>query len=351
MLRALLICLALASPALADAPLAVTSAKVSYDQQGAGLAWTGLIEASDSFSLSFPNGGQVLAVHVEAGAEVQTGDLLAELDPTQAREALRAAEAQLAAAEASLLRQERELERDRQLAKQGYVSKVALDQAEEGLSSARSSRTQAATQVENAKQALADTRLIASRPALVLQRNAEAGQVVGPAQSVLDLAGLTGREAVFVAPADYDLRPLLDQPIKLRSLEPPQREMTATFYNIADMIDSATGGIRLKARLPDDQEPLVRINEPVEGMIPLPLGRVASLPSRALTRDGKGPAVWVIGEDQAVTLTPIALAHYSTDEIFLLEGLPEGARVVVDGAHLLYPNRRVTDRPIEEARP
>lgn len=338
----------LPAPLQAGAPLSVTTAEVRYDETGITLELTGLITARDLVSAGFANPGQVLAVYPEAGASVAAGDLLAEQDPTQAREALRAAKAALVAADAALLREEREVSRDRELSRQGYVSQAQLDAAEEALTTARASARQAAARVDAAAKALEETRLTARVAAVVLSREAEAGQVVGAAQPVLELAGLEGRDAVFVAPADYNLTALPGTRIELTTIEPPNRRFTAEVHQVAPMIDSNTGGIRVTLRLSEEAAGQVMLNEPVEGHLPVGIGRAAGLPAGALVRGQGGPAVWVLGDDGFASLTPVRVAHYTSERVFLAEGLPEGARVVVRGAAQLFPGRALRVQDAQE---
>ena len=327
--------------ALADMPLRVTAVTATLSDAEIEVPVTGLVEAVDLFSAASPYGGQVIGVAVEAGAVVAKGDLLAEMAPTQARESLRAAEAALAGAEATLARTTREVTRDRQLNQSGYLAQAPLDQSEEALVAARAARDQARASAETARKALADMRLIADRPALVLRRNAEPGQVVSAAQSIVDLAGLEAREAVFIASSDLDLRGQLNRKIALRSVEPPLRQLEAEISYIAPMIDSGTGGLMVKARLEPDQGAALMLQEPIEGLIPVPLGRAIELPALALGSDLEGPAVWVIGADNSVSQKSIAILHYSSDRVFVASGIAEGDRVVVKGANLLYPGRKV----------
>ena len=57
--------------------------------------YVGVIEEEDAASLSFPVAGTLTRISAEEGMRVRRGDLLAELDPTSARQAAEAAEATL----------------------------------------------------------------------------------------------------------------------------------------------------------------------------------------------------------------------------------------------------------------
>lgn len=53
----------------------------------------GVIEEQNSAALSFPDAGTLMRVCADGGARVRKGELLAELDPTSARQTFEAARA------------------------------------------------------------------------------------------------------------------------------------------------------------------------------------------------------------------------------------------------------------------
>ena len=328
-------------PVLADTPLRVNAVTVSTAQSDVVITLTGLVEAKQSFNASFPTGGEVVAVAVQAGQKVRKGDVLAELDSTQARESVRAAEAILRAGEAAYLQATQTAERERVLAKQGYASQSALDQAEEALKNAASALDQARSQLQKAQKTLTDTTVVASQDAIVTSRDVEPGQVVGAAQSIVQLAALTGREAVFIAPTDYELKDIIGREVALRTLEPPERTLTGRISYVSPVIDSGTGGVKLKAALAEDEAAKLVLKEPVEGRIALMLGKAISVPAASVTRYDSAPAVWVVGADGKVAARPVVIARYSTDRVYLQSGLEDGDVVVAEGTNLLYPGRTV----------
>ncbi len=188
---------------------------------------------------------------------------------------------------------------------------------------------------------LADTRLVADRAAIVTARHAEAGQVVGPAQVVVELADVAAREAVFIAPAELDLAMLAGHRITLRTVEPPERQAQAVISHVAPMIDNATGGVAIRARIEAGDGAGFMLGESVTAALVQPLGRVARVPAAALVGDGAAPAVWLVGDDGSVSLRPVSVAHYGTPDVYLSSGLSGGERVVTRGANLLYPGRHV----------
>ncbi|MDF1717382.1 MAG: biotin/lipoyl-binding protein [Antarcticimicrobium sp.] len=82
-------------PALAAPPLAVEIVTVEEKAETRAFSLTGEIVARDPVELSFPAGGRLAEVPVEAGDQVEAGAVLARLDAVQQQQALRAAEAAL----------------------------------------------------------------------------------------------------------------------------------------------------------------------------------------------------------------------------------------------------------------
>jgi multidrug efflux pump subunit AcrA (membrane-fusion protein) len=82
----------------------VRTVVASLHAPGEPVSLTGHIRARTEESLAFRIDGRVIARRVDVGQSVKPGDLVAEIDPLPQQDALRAAQAELAAAEAALPR-------------------------------------------------------------------------------------------------------------------------------------------------------------------------------------------------------------------------------------------------------
>lgn len=346
-LAALLLVLA-ASPAPADTPLAVHVVAAHAVPMAEGYELTGTIEARNPVPLSFRGGGRVSEVLVQVGDRVQAGAVLARVESTQPRAAQEAGAAQLAATEAGLTQARLAQERASDLLARGAGTRADLDLANEALLAAQSAHEQAAAQLEKAHQALADTEITAPVAGIITERSAEPGQIAGPAQPVLTLAPDGEREVIFHGPGVAQVDSLLGRAITVRPLDAPGEEIAATVSEISPLANAQTGTVIVRARLAPDGGNAA-LGEPVVASVTLDESLTTSLPAAALAVLGGQPAVWVMDPDSgAVALQVIELAGYSSDTIEVASGLPEGALVVTDGAHLLYPGRIV--RPVEETR-
>ena len=100
-----------------------------------------------------------------SGQVVKPGDLVAELDPQPKQDALRSAQAALAAAVASLHEAANNLERQRTLVGQGWSTRVQFDATEKAFLSAKAEVDSDAAQLHSAEDQLGYTKLLADSSA------------------------------------------------------------------------------------------------------------------------------------------------------------------------------------------
>ena len=198
------------------APTKVTVTQVKSEILTPSVFGIGSVEARQSWLMGPTVAGRVLRVHVDVGQAVAAGQLLAEMDPVDLDQRLQAQDAALSraasvqtAAHAQLadakVRRElatTNLNRQKELARQNFISPSALEGREQELQSAQATYEAAQANLQatrqdarrlQAERAAAlqqrqNTRLIAPADAVVLSRDAEAGSTVVAGQAVIRLA-------------------------------------------------------------------------------------------------------------------------------------------------------------------
>lgn len=329
-----------AAPALAEDALQVELLTVAETTQRFEVSLTGTIEASRSYPASFRDGGQVLEVAVDVGDRVGTGALIARVDPIQTQAALRAAEAARNAAEAGLAQSRRDLDRTEALLAQGNATQSDLDSATEDFLTAQATRDQTEADLARARRALEDTTLTAVEAAIVTDRSAEPGQVVGAGQTIVTLASLAGREAVFLVPNISSIDDFLGAAVKITPLEGGPT-LQAEVTELSPLV-SAQGTVEARVALPDDLASDFTLGVLVSGHIAFDLAPAIEVPWTALTATAEGPAVWLVDPaTMRVSLAPVGVQSYSDDAVEVSAGLSPGDLVVGQGARLLYPGREV----------
>ncbi|MEC7259514.1 MAG: efflux RND transporter periplasmic adaptor subunit [Pseudomonadota bacterium] len=341
---ALLLALATAAPANAETPLAVGLVRATTAPDVQTQSLTGEITARDTLNAAFPTGGRIAEVLVEEGDRVQAGAPLARMESVQQEQALRAAEAGLSTAEADYRQAIEDLARQDQLLARGATTRISRDSAEDSRTIAEGTLDQARAELDRARKALDDTVLLAPEAATVIDRAIEPGQVVGAAQPVIELALGDAFDAVFDVPeALLTIEDTHPGAITLSLIDRPATTFTGTPREISPLIDAQNGTVQVKVSV-SDPPPGVSYGDAVRGTVTFEGAPRITLPYTALTATAEGPAVWSVDpETMQVATTLVRIARFETGRIVLAEGLEEGALVVTNGAHLLYPGRIVRD--------
>ncbi len=301
---------------------------------------SGTVKARLESPVAFQIGGRVLTRHVEAGQAVRAGQLLFSLDPRDIEASEQAASAQLAAAEAAMETARRELERQRRLVEQGYVSAQTLDRLELGLRDTLSRLDAARAQATQARNARGYADLRAPRDGVITEVSGEAGQVVSAGQGLAVLAQAGEREVE----------------VHLPSAAAPR------MGNVTNL-QGATAAVQLRevAGAADSQSRTWRARYRIEGPVMAeawPLGTVVRLnlnpattdsthvgqrvPLAALDERSDGPRVWRVVNGQAEPV-PVEVLALDASHARIRSPLTTGERVVALGTHRLTPGMAVRE--------
>ena len=302
---------------------------------------SGEIEAAESFTVAFRDGGRVSFIGVEVGDHVAPKQVIARVDPAQADAAVEAAMAEVTAGEASLKRAKLARDRAAALAERGAGTRANLDAAIQMLFAAQATRDQAQVGLDKALQAQRDTVINAGTRGVVTQRLAQIGQIVGPAQPVLRLARDGARDAVFFAPDTFELATALGMQVRVRTLDWPLLEFGAVISEISPLVMEDSGTVRVTARL-EDRGPQPALGVAVAGTIEWEGLSVISLPASAMAMTAKGPAVWRVDpKTQRVALVQVTLARHDAMHVEIATGIEEGDVIVTDGSQFLFAGRLI----------
>lgn len=334
-------CVLFAPAAWAEQPLPVEFVQVRHIDLTFDAALTGTITAKDSVDIGFRQGGRVTEVLVDDGDHVSAGQALARTDPLQQEQAMRVAQAAMASAQATQAQAQQVLERAQAMLTRGVGTQAAFDVASQNLSAATGGLAQARTALEQAQHALDDTVIRAPTEAIVTARLAEPGQIVGAAQAVVSLASATGREVIFQTPDSPLLRGAIGTAVSLSGLDFRDLRMNASITEIAPLVDPATGSVTVRAEIRDAPLTTSLLGTAVQGAVHYPAGSAIAVPWTALTSAHGQPAVWLVGKDNRVALTPVEIARFMSGIVILDGGLLPGQKVVGAGSQMMYPGREV----------
>jgi RND family efflux transporter MFP subunit len=316
---------------------------VAVGAPGAGetVSLSGVIEAKTEGDLSFRIGGRMIERLVNVGDRVEPGQPVARLDPEDERNALRSAQAALAAAQGQLVEAEANYERQRQLLERGFTTRQRYDEARQVLNTLRNQADSASAQVGISRVRLADTELVADAAGVVTDRGAEPGEVVGAGRMIVRVARDDGRDAVFDAPPALLETVPSHSVISVSLSNDPSVRAEGRVREVSPRADPVTGTFRVRVGLASAPEAM-RLGSIVIGAAEIAGSEAYVLPASALTRDEGRMAVWVVDPaTQTVALRVVEVADFTPSAVQVTGGLQEGDIVVTAGVQALRPGQQV----------
>jgi RND family efflux transporter MFP subunit len=225
---------------------------VTVEKRAAGVpvVLTGRVEAEDEARLAFRLSGRIVERRVNTGDKVEAGQLIARLDNQDQLNALRAAEANLAAAEGQAAEAENEYQRQRQLEERGFAARAVYERARQMRQTTRSQVEAAQAQVRFAQDQASFTELHADAEGVVTEVGAEPGEVVQAGQLVVRLAREDGRDAVFDVPAQVIRSAPADPEIQVFLAEDPRIEAVGRVREVGAQADPVTRTFEVRWAFP-----------------------------------------------------------------------------------------------------
>jgi len=287
-------------------------------------------------------GGRIVERLVNIGDHVDSGTLLARLDPTQEQADVSAAEANLSAAKAQARQAASTLERQQTLLDKGFTTRSSYDRAREQDETSKEAVAAAEAALEIARSNLTYTELHAESAGIITARNADVGEIIQPAYPMFTLARDGPRDALFEVDESMVLVPLANYDVRLSLVGNRDVTTTGEIREVAPSINTATGTINVKIGI-DSPPSEMTLGSLVVGEADLTPEPAIRLPWTALgSIDGKA-SVWVV-DPEALTVSQkqVDILSYESDFFYVRDGLNEGELVVTEGVKLITPGEKVS---------
>ena len=251
-----------AAASVAPSHPATREAATAVDHDARAARYIAVIAPVKAVALASRFTGELSAIHVRAGDRVEVGQLIAEIDTRQLREALVIAEAQWQSARAALRQSQvdiadaREvLTTEKRAVARGISSKqqlqkahFALDRARAAEFLARAAITEAEARVEQSRNRLRDAQIRAPFAGVIAKLYRHVGTSVGPDAPMARLISNDRLHVRFAAPLSLSTRLMPGQQVTVEApdVQPPRR---AVIRQIAPELDPASKMIFVEADL------------------------------------------------------------------------------------------------------
>ena len=311
------------------APMRVKTQIVSPAFSDNAQTYVGIVEEREGTAVSFTGMGVVRRVLVNEGQAVGRGQLIAEMDDTQARNLLSGAEAQMNQANDAL-------ERYKMLHDAGSLPEVQWVEIQSKVAQAKS-------QLEVAKKNLADCRLVAPVSGIIGKKLVGAGETAMPSQAVVTILDISNVK-VKVAVPEAEISGINASTPSTISVEAAQATVSGGRIEKGVQADALTHTYDVRINVQNGDRKLLPgmvasvkfIADGSQGI----LGKTLLITAVQKAADGS-LFVWTVAKDSTAHRSKVSIGKTNGNYVAITDGLDMGQRVVIEGFQKLSEGTKV----------
>jgi RND family efflux transporter MFP subunit len=341
------------APAAQWLPVRVQTVTPPGDDDGS--RYSASVTPLTQVNLSFKVNGYVDAIYqtkdsegklrpVSRGETVTTATVLAHIDDVEYADKVKAAEASLAAAKASLLKAQQDFKRAKNLYTTESMTAPDFDSAQQEYGTAVANVAGARAQLDEARQNLAWCTMKPPLDGVVLNRNIEVGTLVAQDKVAFVVADMTSVKVVFAVPDVMLKNTALGDILSVTTQSQPGKAYSGNVTTVSPVADSRTRIFEIEITIPNPQDELK------DGMVaalqvpelPAHTAATVSVPIGAVVRsksDRQAYAVYVIDTHDGNTvarLQDVQLGEVHGNRIVVNNGIDSGEQVIVGGVSTVW---------------
>lgn len=324
------------------APIRVVVEKVSAQAVASdGKTYVGVVEENQATVVSYTTMGTLKHVAVSEGQAVGRGQLIAELDDTQARNMLAAAEAQNRQAEDAL-------QRYKLLHDEGSMTEAQWVEVQSKVDQARS-------ELAIARRNVADSRLEAPVSGIIGKRYLAAGETALPSQPVVSILDISSVKVKIAVP-EREMKDITSTTPTTIFVEAIGREFRGGLIEKGVQADALTHTYDVR----------VRVDNKGRDLLPGMVAKVKTLSPSSLSGKEQSPSpttfftlpitavqqradgtffAWTVSKDNTAHRTTVTTGTIVGNRIEILSGLSDGQRVVTEGYQKLSEGTKTQPLP------
>jgi RND family efflux transporter MFP subunit len=330
--------------------LEVQSVNVIHPQRGqsnSDLTLPGMIQAFSQSPIYARVDGYVRNWHVDIGAHVTKGQLLAEIDAPEVDQQLNQARAMLKQAETSLGLAQATAPRYQELIKTNSVSQQEVDQSNQNLA-AQTANVQAATAaVSRLEQMQGFEKIAAPFDGVITQRKTDFGDLVnagnaGVGRELFQISQASIVRVFVTVPEEFSQQVRTGTKASMDLTSLPNRHFAAAVTRTTDAIDANSRTLTVELDVPNPSgELLPGAYANVHFQLPLNVVPLV-LPASTILFQADGPQVGIVNGQSQVGLRRVTLGHDFGETIEVLAGVRPADAVIANPPDSLTSGMRVT---------
>ena len=290
--------------------------------------YVGIVEEREATAVSFTSMGLVKRVLVSEGQAVSRGQLIAEMDDTQARNLLAVAESQMNQANDAL-------QRYKMLHDSGSLAEIQWVEIQ-------SKVQQAESQLEVARKNMSDCQLKAPVSGIIGRKMIGAGETAMPSQAVVTILDIS-EVKVKVSVPETEVNGVSSSTKTTVYVEAAGKQVNGGRIEKGVQADALTHTYDVRIHVPNADRKLlpgmvanVQFNGSSDGSTQL------TVPVTAVQRRSDGTLfVWTVGSDVKAHRTAVNIGQTQGNRVVLASGVSQGDRVVTEGYQKLSEGTNV----------
>lgn len=311
------------------APTRVTTLLASPAFVDGGQTYVGIIEESEGTSVSFTTMGLVKRMLVNEGQRVSAGQLIAEIDNTQARNMVQNAMAQMTQANDAL-------NRYKQLHDAGSLPEIQWVEVQSKVAQAKS-------QLDMAQKNFADCQLKAPVSGIIGKKYVNAGETTSPSQAVVTILNINTLK-VKVAIPEAEMNSINPNTQSTITVDAVGEELKGGRIEKGVQADALTHTYDIRINVANPKQKLLPgmvttvkfINEGSQAISGI------SVPVTAVQRGtDKSYFVWIVDNNNTAHRNKVSVGSTSGNYISITEGIKVGQRIVTEGYQKLSEGTKV----------
>ncbi len=313
-----------------DTTFVPRNVKVVTPESAGGItthAFNGVLEEARKVDLAFRVGGPVIGVFAEEGDFVRQGTLLAAIDPRDYQVQLRSAEVQFKQAKG-------EYDRFKELYEQGKLPSNTIEKLEAAFLAAESN-------LDRARHALEDTRLLAPFSGTVFQKNINKHETTAAGMVVFTIIDMSELEVVFGVPESLVVQMTTPAAAKVQV---GRLSLPATIKSVAGKSgEDNLFEVRLAINNPDAEAIRPGMNARIELELEKGKQAGATVPVEAVFYLNGAPFVWIYDElSSTIASRAIQSGQLLTGgRMEIISGIDMDDKIVSAGVHSLFEDQKV----------
>jgi multidrug efflux system membrane fusion protein len=331
-------------------PMPVVAATIAKGNLDVSLDALGTVTPLATVTVKTQIDGQLVDIAFKEGQMVKKGDFLAQIDPRPYEQALAQAQGTLARDQALLKQAEIDLKRYKTLLAEDSIASQQVDTQESLVEQYKGTVITDQANVGTAKLNLVYCHVTAPVGGRVGLRQVDLGNYVqtSDANGLVVITQMEPMSVIFTLPEDQ-LPQVLTQTTKGNVLKTTALDREGKIKladgkldTIDNQIDVSTGTVKLRALFDNNPEILYPQQFVMVDLLVRTLNDVLTVPTAAVQNGAPGSYVYLVKDDNTVSVRPVKLGPQSGDKYAVFGGLQAGDKVVIDGADKLREGSQVT---------